>query len=104
MLNEFEESVWIARQVGVGQSEDDQWRAERIAMASFRKMLNAESSLRIASLTKPLECCGTQNLSLSLLTSNQISKSATSALHSSASKRWTPSSQSIDSANQRRSS
>src|SRR5260221_6989296 len=103
MLNEFEESVWIARRVGVGRSDDDQWRAARIAMDSFRKILNVESFPRIASPTNPLECFGTQNPSPSLLASDQISNSAASALHSSASNRRTPSSRSIDSANQRRS-
>src|SRR5258708_38894727 len=104
MLNEFDELVWIARRVGDGWSDDDQWRAAKIAMASLRKMLNVESFPRMTSLMKPLENLGTQNPSPSFLASDQISSSAASAVHSSASNRWTPSRWSTDSANQSRSS
>src|SRR6266436_2150787 len=91
MLNEFNELVWIVRQVGDRWSDDDQWRAVKIAMASLRKMLNVESFLRMMSPMKPLENLGTQNPSPSLLASDQISSSAVSAAHSSASNRQTPS-------------
>src|SRR5258708_37130416 len=104
MLNEFDESVWIARRVGVGWSDEDQWRAAKIEMDSLRKMLNVESFPRTTSPMKPLENLGTQNPRPSLLASDQISNTAASALHSSASKRRTPSRRSTESANQRRSS
>src|SRR5258708_3084897 len=91
MLNEFDESVWIARQVGIGWSDDDQWRAARIAIASLRKILNEELFLRMTSPMNPLENLGTQNPSPSLLASDQISNSAASAAHSSALNRRTPS-------------
>jgi len=91
ILKELEELVWITRHVGVGLRDENQWSAPRMATASLRKMLKDESLSMIGSLMKLLANFGAQKPRLSLLASDQICKSASSAAHSSASNSQTPS-------------
>src|SRR5258708_25360689 len=78
--------------------------AARMAIASLRKMLNERSSWMMGSPKKADECFGAQKPKLSLLASDQTSRSTSSADHSSASKSRMLSKRLSELANQRRSS
>ncbi len=104
ILKKLEESMWMARWFGIGWRVDAQWIAASMAMASLRKMLKEKLSGMTGSPKNAHECFGAQKLSLSLLVSDQTSRSASLVDHSSAPNSHTLSKWLTKSANQRRSS
>src|SRR5258708_9417112 len=104
MLKELEESVWMARQFGIGWRVEAQWIAASMVIASLRKMLKERLSGNTGSPKNTHRCFGAQKPSLSLLASDQTSRLASLVDHSSAPKRCMPSRWLTESTNQRRSS
>src|SRR5258705_12678130 len=103
MPKEVMESVWMARHLGGGSSVVAHSSAAKIVNASLKKTLNCLSASTTGSAMYATPCIGDQKAKPVADASPHISKSASQASHSSASKNLIPSSTLAWSANHSRS-
>src|SRR5258708_426682 len=103
MPKEVMESVWMARHLGGSSSVAAHLSTAKIVNASLKKTLNCFSALTTGSAMYATPCIGDQKAKLVADASPHISKLASWASHSSASKNLIPLSTSAWSANHSRS-